>query len=477
MSKFNETSAQSCTENKAGGQAYSESPELALVSILLTSFAQDQFYRSESKTFKELTDLLKQVDPVFAAKAAIFARTKFGMRSITHVLAAELAEHLSKNKVAKSFYKQIIKRPDDITEILAYYLAKCSEKLPNALRRGFAQAFDKFDGYQLAKYQQKDKKVSLVDAVNLVHPTPTEKNKIALEQLVKGTLKNTQTWESKLSDAGQKAASETEKKELKEKAWSDLLSENKLGYFALLRNLRNIIETKNDELLDLAILRLINKDAIHKSLVLPFRFQTAYDELININCPQKLMNALDTAINISFDNVPVFDGKTLVALDMSGSMQGQPMKIGSMFAAVLLKKNENADLLMFSTDAKYVCLNRNDSLFTLTQSIQRNCNYCGTDFRQIFIAANKPYNRIIILSDMQSWVDYYTPKDAFNQYKRTHNCDPVVYSFDLQGYGSLQFPERNVYCLTGFSEKIFSIMDLLEQDKSALINKINEILL
>ena len=39
----------------------------------------------------------------------------------------------------------------------------------------------------------------------------------------------------------------------------------------------------------------------------------------------------------------------------------------------------------------------------------------------------------------------------------------------------MQFPEQSVYCLAGFSEKIFDIMKLLETDKHALINKINSI--
>ena len=39
------------TENLAGGQAYTQTPELELVSILLTSFANDTFYKSANDTF------------------------------------------------------------------------------------------------------------------------------------------------------------------------------------------------------------------------------------------------------------------------------------------------------------------------------------------------------------------------------------------------------------------------------------------
>jgi hypothetical protein len=76
---------------------------------------------------------------------------------------------------------------------------------------------------------------------------------------------------------------------------------------------------------------------------------------------------------------------------------------------------------------------------------------------------------------MQGWIGGNSPVENFEIYKKKYNCNPFIYSFDLQGYGTLQFPESKVFCLTGFSEKIFDIMKLLEQDKNALINEIEKI--
>ncbi len=70
--------------------------------------------------------------------------------------------------------------------------------------------------------------VFLVDAVNLVHPPHTE----ALGALIDGTLAPAETWETKLTQAGQTDGSKSE-------AWAQLVRTRKLGYFALLRNLRN----------------------------------------------------------------------------------------------------------------------------------------------------------------------------------------------------------------------------------------------
>jgi hypothetical protein len=76
---------------------------------------------------------------------------------------------------------------------------------------------------------------------------------------------------------------------------------------------------------------------------------------------------------------------------------------------------------------------------------------------------------------MQGWIGYTSPSTEFKQYKKKFNCDPHVFSLDLAGYGTLQLPENQVYCLAGFSDKIFQVMELLKTDRKALLNEINSI--
>lgn len=442
MSKFNQKTSTK-TVNLAGGESYSQSPELELISILLTSFAKDQFYQKEEKSFDRLQNLLNRVNLEFAAKAIIFARTKYGMRSISHIGAAYIAPLAKGKEWAKDFYKQVIHRPDDITEILSIV----NGKLSHAMRKGFAEAFNKFDEYQLAKYKGNGKAVGLVDAANIVHPKGVD-NKEALTKLIKGELKSVDTWEAKLSSAGQ-ADTDEQRQEQKSEAWKELIETGKIGYFALLRNLRNIIEQSPDAI-DKALGLLASENLIKKSLVLPFRFTTAYEEiqkLSNGKIVRDVLIALNKALDISVNNVPKFDGETLIVLDESGSMGGRPAQIGALFSAILVKSN-NADLVTFSNDARYRNVNPMDSTITIAGSI--NFNHGGTDFHSIFRILNKPYDRIIILSDMQGWIGYHAPTKEYNDYRKAYETNPFVYSFDLQGYGSMQFPESNVFCLAGF---------------------------
>lgn len=479
MALFNEKSAGTKTVNLAGGQAYSQTAELELVSILLTSFANESAYRSANETFNRLKELVKVCDKKFVAQAVVYARTKFGMRSITHVVASELAKYISNQTWAKDFYCAMIHRPDDMTETISYHKA-LNGKIPNSMKKGFAKAFDKFDAYSLAKYRGEGKGFKLVDLVNLVHPKPIEKNSEAINQLVKGNLKSFDTWETELTKAGQNASNEDEKAEFKKDAWIKLIKEKKIGYFALLRNLRNIIE-QAPEVVNEAVELLIDENLIKKSLVLPFRYLTAFEEIKKLDASREVrevMIALNKAVDISINNVPIFNGDTLLVLDVSGSMEERhlgnksPNVIGALFSAVLLKSN-NCDFMTFDNHARFVNVNPMDSTITIANSIPFNGG--GTNFHSIFQTATKKYDRIIILSDMQGWIGGYSPASTFNQYKSTTKSNPFIYSFDLKNYGSMQFPQDKVFCLAGFSEKVFDIMKMMETDKNAMINEVKKI--
>lgn len=477
MSKFNTATTPTRarrsgdTTNLAGGEAFTQEPRVELASILLTSFVKDQYYRSADDTLGRLKQLLGQVDPLFAAKAAVYARDEFGMRSISHVVAGELAHSVKGEAWTKDFFDRIVVRPDDMTEILAYYLSAYGKPVPNSLKKGFARAFRRFDSYKLAKYRGEGKAVSLVDVVNLVRPHPTSRNAEALKALVEGTLRNTDTWEARMSSAG----SDTE---AKADVWSGLMNEGRMPYFALLRNLRNIEQTGNDELIKRAATQLVEDDpGSHR--VLPFRFLAAYGEVTD----RRLVKAVSEALDRATVNCPDLPGKTLIAIDHSGSMGqgvGSPKFIGDTFAAITFKAMD-ADVIAFGTDAGYVGsrggLNPADSTLTLADKIAAVNHGYGTNFHEIFATANKKYDRIFIFSDMQAWIGYYNATGPLAEYERRHKARPFVYAFDLTGYGSAQFHSERIVQLAGFSEKVFDLIKVTEQDRGALVKTIEAVTL
>ena len=171
MSRFNTTKPINITTNKAGGAAIKQSDELALASLLLSSFLKNQYYRSGNQSQKEIIELVAKVDPEFAAQAAIYARNEFGMRSVSHVVAGELKDRVKGLDWAKRFYDKVVFRPDDVTEILSYVNAKPSHAMANGLRT----ALERFDQYQIGKYKGANKGIKLIDAVNIVQRHLDEK--------------------------------------------------------------------------------------------------------------------------------------------------------------------------------------------------------------------------------------------------------------------------------------------------------------
>lgn len=487
MPRFNSPVATtSRTTNLAGGEAFHESAKMELASILLTSMVGDQFYRSADAGMARVLELLDAVPPQFAAQCAVMARNEYGMRSISHVVAGELAVRVKGEQWTRPFFNAVVRRPDDITEILSYIITKHGRRpLGNAVKDGLARAFGKFDSYALAKYRGEGNALSLVDAVNLLHPKPTERNAAALKALVAGTLRSDATWEAKLSAAGQ---DEDDVDAAKTGAWAELVSTRQIGYFALLRNLRNILQQAPDAIPG-ALEMLTDEALIAKSLVLPFRFQTAATQLASIAGARPVMEALSKAAETSMANVPTFDGRTLIVVDVSGSMvQGKVGRgdtvvadVAALFAAVLYKRND-ADLMVFSTGAQYANVAPDSGVLGISTGIRQIMNQGGTNFAAIFPAVTQPYDRVVILSDMQGWMNVGVgtgattlPTASFEQYVARVGKRPSVYSFDLAGMGTLQFPQAQVYCLAGFSDRVFEVMAMLEGDRNALINRIEAV--
>lgn len=480
------------TVNLAGGSAFVQEQKSELVTILLTSFLNDSYYRTVGDTMERVKELVRE-DPLFAAKAAIHARHTFGMRSITHMVAGEIGLNVKGARWTRHFFRDIIRRPDDILEILSYV----KKPVPNAMKKGFAEALRKFDAYQLGKYKREGAAMSLVDAVNLVRPVPTPQ----LDQLMKGTLPLPQTWEVLLTQAGDDPLK-------KEKVWKDLLVEDKLPYFALLRNLWNISQ-QAPAYLDTALERLQEPARIRRSLVLPFRFLIAIKEMQNKPAnTNKIIAALSEALDLSVANIPHLPGNTLVIVDRSGSMSSAVTlnksfscaELGCLFGFAVAKENPKADVMIFGSTAAMLSYNSRDSLASLTMWGANEINPGNgyfirgggilTDRYDVGHSTNlgsaiqlaqlqaekhgKVYNRMIVFSDMQSWHGLRA-STALSYYEKVTGTKPIIHCFDLTGYGSLQFPEDRVIQLGGFSEKAFDLIVALEEGGPTLVKQIEAI--
>lgn len=467
MSRFNKKESNKTT-NLAGGRAYKMNAEMELTHAVLTTFLEDKFYESGDERLVRIKELARTVRPEYVARLAYVARTEFNLRSVTHVLMGELAlNHRGDSLVSKAIEKTV-QRVDDITELVSYL----DGRLPKQVKRGIRHALYKFNRYQLGKYRGENKKFKLVDVFNLVHPKPqfaTDEQKQAWADLIEGKLISYDTWETEISATKDK-----------KQAWSSLVLENKLGYMALLRNLNNLIRSGVDEqVIDKVIEKLTNRDEVKKSKQLPFRFTTAYD---NVEGNRKLTDAISQAMDYAVDNVPVLEGKTLIAVDSSGSMRGNAMDKAAIFAAALVKSNVNADFILYDTGIKELTLSTRTPVIDLANAIKSAAMGGGTQTSLVFQYAQlkmKAYDRIIIISDNESWQESYWGENNgvqkyYNQYKQALNIDPFVYAIDIQGYGTKDITGGKVIHLTGWSGRLLDFIGTFEQGQG-LVDYINAI--
>lgn len=275
------------TTNYEGAQAWRMPPEWELYSTVVTTMGvEDKFYERGENRVRRIADLTRKVQPEFVAQLAIYAREVMHLRSVPMLLLVELAQFHHGDSLVSRAVSRTVQRADEITELLMCYQWRTGKKdltgMSNQLRKGLAEAFNHFDEYQFAKYNRTDRKVTLRDALLLVHPKPKDDaQEKVFKKILNDDLETPYTWETELSRAGQQHFdSAKEKKDTTRKVWQELIASRRMGYMATLRNLRNLLEASIDDAsMEQVCAYLSNLEAVKNSKQLPFRYLSAYMQL------------------------------------------------------------------------------------------------------------------------------------------------------------------------------------------------------
>src|SRR3990167_5445110 len=261
---------------------------------------EGSFYEDGQEIGKRISDLVHANKPEDVAAIAIEARGKMKLRHVPLLLIRELARHKDKSKIKiADVLSTVIQRADELCEFMAIYWKDKKQPLSGQVKKGLAKAFQKFSAYDLAKYNRNDA-VKLKDVLFLSHAKPKDEEQPEVwKKLIAGTLETPDTWEVSLS--GGKDKKET---------WERLITENKLGGLAFLRNLRNMREAGLSKSVISSGLEKMKVDRI-----LPFRFITAaiHNPQIESSIEPVMMRCLSIQEKLL--------GKTVLILDVSGSMK------------------------------------------------------------------------------------------------------------------------------------------------------------
>ena len=367
-----------------GAVAKHISPEQQLRrSVLSCLLWENEFYEDGKQIAERILEYAGKVDKETVAALAVEARNVHGLRHAPLILLTDLIRRGGEG-VADAV-ANTIRRADEMAELIAIYWRNGKKPLSKQMKLGLAKAFGKFSEYQLAKYDR-DGGVKLRDVLFLTHPKPKDAEQDALfKRVAERQLVTPDTWEVQLSGGA-------DKKETFER----LIREGKLGYLALLRNLRNMMDAGCDRQL-VADAIVARKGA---ELVFPFRYVAAARA-----CPQ-LESVIDQALCEAVACGHRLSGLTAVLVDVSGSMDCQMSGKSDMKridAAAALASVINGDLRVFSFSERVQEVPARRGMAGV-DAVIRSQPHSGTYLGAAVAAINQnvKHDRLIVITDEQS---------------------------------------------------------------------------
>lgn len=374
-----------------GGKAVNVNAEAQLRRSVMSCLLWEREFYEDGQTIadriKELVDQVARVQwkPEKVVEIIRDARQVMHLRHVPLLLTCALAETRTGGRHVAAAIAACVQRADEIAELVAIWWKDGRRPLTAGMKRGLAAAFNNFAEYSLAKYNR-DGAVKLRDVMFLVHPKPRKDQVDAFRRLAAGELSSPDTWEVALS-AG------ADKKETFER----LLVNRQLGYLALLRNLRNMMDAGCDQ----ALVREAIESRRGAERVLPFRYVAAARA-----CPQ-LEPAIDEALCASVDQLPRLSGRTIVLVDVSGSMEARlslKSDLERLDAAAALASIVNCESLRvftFSNNIVEVPPRRGMAgVDAIKRSQPNGGTYLGMAVQHI--NENVPHDRIVVITDEQS---------------------------------------------------------------------------
>ncbi len=488
MSKFNKAESKN-TVNRSGFPAYKMTPKEQLVSAVLTTmFSEPKFYGSTDESIISLAITMAANDPAFLCRLACYARNVGNMRSVSHALAAVIARYA--REYTRMTVRNVVARPDDLLEIMSCYKSMFGKPFPNALKREAARVMLSFDEYSLAKYNNKKGAMKLRDVLRITHPVPESPEKAELfRRLMNDELQIPYTWETELSQKGNT-----------KEVWDELIASGRVGYMAMLRNLSNMVRSGAD--IAPVLRRLSDPEEVRRSRQLPFRFFSAYRTLIeNDLMTPEIHWALEIALRCSLDNIEHIPGRTLIAVDSSGSMRYSISRrstirccdIGTLFGAMASHICEDATVCYFDCSRysnfrnpkgyKIARYGVHDSILDIVDN--NSSTGCGTEMSLPMEYALykdptrdlKPFDRVIYFSDSECnsfGTGKSTATQMVNEYRSKYNPMLWVHGVDLAGYGTQQFAGPGYNLISGWGESVLSFIMIAEKGIGTLVRTIEQ---
>ncbi|MFS0840397.1 TROVE domain-containing protein [Paenibacillus sp. 1P03SA] len=478
------------TYNKDGYPAYTRSAEERYVQTLMTNTMGNTFYADQQELVDDAAQLhheMAETDPNFMARAIVFARNAGFMR-LQPLFGLAILSMYRPDLFAKIF-RQVVRIPSDLADFLTILNGLGRGEGGRAVKRQVNRFLSEVSEYWAMKYNGRGRGYSLGDAIATAHPKPKDLQQQALFRYLRGMEANLALLPQVEALESLKAAA-TEEEQIRwiergklpyetvtgaikpsKAVWEALLYQ--MPTFALLLHLNAMQRAgvlQDARHVEYIVRRLTDPQALRKAKILPFRLATAFRQVEH----PELRDALREAAELTFDNLPELGDQTAIFLDISGSMNGQYLETGAVFALALYKKTRGSSLFwLFDTEVMDAKPSRKDSILTQAAQIHaRGGTDTGAPVRQL-IRERKIVDQIVMITDEQqnSGSAFY---EELKRYRSKVNRDVKAFIIDIAPYRHAMVPvqDPHTYYIYGWSDTVLSYIAQTVQGYSGLTEQV-----
>ena len=487
--------------NYEGFPTFKRSLEEGYLQVLLTNTLGGTFYASEDELLKESLALHAEMaakDPAFMARALVYARSEGLMRLQPIIGLAYLSK--TDRDLFRKIFDQVIQTPGDLTDFIEIVRGDVT---PGGMGRSIKSAvnawLNSLSEYHAIKYGTGGQGYSLRDVLRVSHPKPISEKQDAIFLW----LTDREKWADKHALTPQIDAFEQLKRTEDQGTVRDLIKQGKLPYevvtgavkpdtatwvslmyqmpyMALLRHLNTLQSAgvfADPVNVQYVAERLSNANAVQKAKVLPFRLFTASQMFTPKEAhEQAIREALVTALEESFVNMPDLGGRIVIAPDISSSMTGQISgkgktrftDIAGIFSGALLKKTISALVLPFDTEVKKVNFSSRDSVMNIAKQIA-DMSRGGTAISapiSHLLAQKIKVDVFIGITDNIEWAtDNYGGKGflpTWNEYKQKIAPQAKAFLLTIAPYRKAVAPQDSpdIHYIYGWSDSVLKYISM-----------------
>ncbi|MEO7178119.1 MAG: RNA-binding protein, partial [Allosphingosinicella sp.] len=295
--------------NRERSPAYAYGPEHKLAQLAATSTLQDSFYGAAETQLADVLEAAKAVDPLFVAKAAVFARARGAMKDMPALLTAHLT--LADPDLAVRIFPKVIDNGRMLRNFVQIMRSGAVGRKSLGTRpKRLVQQWLERASMRALMHAATGNDPSLADIVRMVHPRPADEARKAFYAWLIGKPHDVAALPAEI------AAFEAWKRdntlplpevpfewltafELSAGHWAQLAS--RMSWQALRMNLNTLARKGAFEVegvTDAVAARLADPAALSKVRVLPYQLMVALGSVTE-GVPLKAQAALETALEAS----------------------------------------------------------------------------------------------------------------------------------------------------------------------------------